>query len=582
MSLISNVLQIFRKPTQDTYNPQNQLFRNNDRINFIINQENVWILWKKSYIKINCTLEWDPLPANTTEEAFGQVTLINNIGPFLFDSISYYLNNTEIDSVDQVGLVSTVKTYLCFMKNEFEEYQSLGWTKNLNDQLYTFNPRTKKFSLKLKLSQMLNLPFTYERIMCGTHKMSLVRSRTDDNCYVSTGVRKARITITDMNLVALHVYPAVKIQLQLLDSIKKNRAIPLAFQKWEIQSKDLPDAKTTSWKIQTIQRVERPNWIIVFFQTERDFNSRNILNDKFENIINNIIPTEIDDKLNKSINKIEKHIFDLTKKINKINNLFEKEKTNLTINKEIIENHFNKMEQYTRKILNDKFENIINNIIPTEIDDKLNKSINKIEKHIFDITKKINIIDNLFEKEKTNLTINKEIIGNHFNKMEQILFDLHKVFEKFKQYDKEMNSKIGILDSKLKNINNIINSITNVLDKRMNNKITTILDTHMNNKIDIKWKMLMNNTNELTNRIKKLEKEYNTLDKKRTTIPKTITNSKKMKNTNKKQSNEKIDSYENTEIDDVKIEPLPHNKNKCLPGYQADKYIKHVCKYYEK
>ncbi|EFA12576.1 hypothetical protein TcasGA2_TC004205 [Tribolium castaneum] len=274
MSLISNVLQIFRKPTQDTYNPQNQLFRNNDRINFIINQENVWILWKKSYIKINCTLEWDPLPANTTEEAFGQVTLINNIGPFLFDSISYYLNNTEIDSVDQVGLVSTVKTYLCFMKNEFEEYQSLGWTKNLNDQLYTFNPRTKKFSLKLKLSQMLNLPFTYERIMCGTHKMSLVRSRTDDNCYVSTGVRKARITITDMNLVALHVYPAVKIQLQLLDSIKKNRAIPLAFQKWEIQSKDLPDAKTTSWKIQTIQRVERPNWIIVFFQTERDFNSR--------------------------------------------------------------------------------------------------------------------------------------------------------------------------------------------------------------------------------------------------------------------------------------------------------------------
>ncbi|KAG5867920.1 hypothetical protein JTB14_019739 [Gonioctena quinquepunctata] len=55
------------------------------------------------------------------------VTFANNAPAFFFDSISYYLNGKELDSVRNPGVVSTLRGYLCYTADDASHLHTAGW-----------------------------------------------------------------------------------------------------------------------------------------------------------------------------------------------------------------------------------------------------------------------------------------------------------------------------------------------------------------------------------------------------------------------------------------------------------------------
>ena len=276
---MSEKLQIFDRPQVDhsiikeeehTYNPEVRTFNNNDDIDIIINQEDLMIPLSECYLDIDGEFNSDDLLPNNIPALNGDIYLTNNAGAFLFESISYELNNKEVDVVRDVGLLSTVKTFLCYGEDESKELGGAGWDMDGNG-IKAYNVGDKTFSLRIPLSILLNLPYDYRRIITGKHKLRLVRSRSDDNCYMSTGTRRATMNIKN-------------IKLQMLNKINTSKSILVPFRKWDIHELPiLPRSKNEVWKVKTLQSVHTPLYCIVFFQTNR---KNNPLADatKFDNI----------------------------------------------------------------------------------------------------------------------------------------------------------------------------------------------------------------------------------------------------------------------------------------------------------
>ncbi|XP_063915484.1 uncharacterized protein LOC135131604 [Zophobas morio] len=289
---MSEKLQIFEQPRVDhsiireeehTYNPEARYLDVNDEIDIIINQEDLMIPLSECYLDIDGEFDHDDLLPNNIPPLNGNIYLTNNAGAFLFESITYELNNKEVDVVRDVGLLSTVKTFLCYGEDESNELGGAGWAVD-DHGIKTFNVLDKTFSLRIPLSSLLNLPYDYHRVVTGKHKLRLVRSKSDDNCYVSTGTRRARINIKNIALIAKHVYPNDEMKIQMLNKINKSKAILIPFRKWEIHELPiLPRSKNEVWKVKTLQSVHTPLYCIVFFQTNR---KNNPLADatKFDNI----------------------------------------------------------------------------------------------------------------------------------------------------------------------------------------------------------------------------------------------------------------------------------------------------------
>ncbi|EFA11813.1 hypothetical protein TcasGA2_TC008592 [Tribolium castaneum] len=259
------------KEEEHTYSPQVRSFDNNDEIEIIINQRDIWISLFESFIQVDGEFIPDPVP----ETGGGNVTLTNNAAAYLFENVSYELNNVELDSVREVGTVSTIKTFLCYGKDEVRALTLAGWNDQESQQLKTFNETDNTFSFRIPLSYLLNLPFDYHRIVSGHQKLRLIRSRNDANCFISTGTRKATLKINNIELKAKHVYPNDEIKLTILEGINKDRVISLPFRKWEIH--ELPSVRQTNndiWRVKTSTQLERPRFIIVCFQTNRKNNPK--------------------------------------------------------------------------------------------------------------------------------------------------------------------------------------------------------------------------------------------------------------------------------------------------------------------
>ncbi|KXZ75720.1 hypothetical protein TcasGA2_TC033905 [Tribolium castaneum] len=154
-------------------------------------------------------------------------------------------------------------------------------------------------------------------------------------------------------------------------------------------------------------------------------------------------------------------------------------------------------------------------------------------------------------------------LNNNVHKADAIWMD------KFNQLNLTMNVKYKILDGK---IDNIIATIPHTIQSELHNKHLSI-----NYEIDKKWKKFMNNSNEITKRIKKLEERFEGIDSIKI-IPETISKRSKAGDTDQLENvpiskkRKVTDSYENSEEEGPKIEPMPHNKNKCPPGQMSDRH----------
>lgn len=274
---MSEKLQVFNPIHSDesiireewhTYHPFTTSFNNNDVIEIVINQQDVFLDMSEAQLYIEGEFKEE-----TTAGKTGNCSLTNNAGAFLFESISYEVNGKEIEKIRDPGIVSMVKSLLCLNDQESRALEIAGWNWP-SGVLKTLESTTNEFNIRIPLSFLLGVFADYKNVIMGKQKIKLVRARHDDNCYknvTANGDKKAAITLKSIELKVRHIYPSDAIKLRLLDDIAENKPIFIPFRNWEIH--ELPALKTTKKDIWTVKTMsERARYVIVFFMDNRKDN----------------------------------------------------------------------------------------------------------------------------------------------------------------------------------------------------------------------------------------------------------------------------------------------------------------------
>lgn len=265
----SEELEIFTKPQFEeaivreevhTYRPNIASYDYSDEIEIVINQQDALIALYDAalYIELSFVPE---VEAKTCQ-------LTNNFGAFLFESISYELNGIEVEKVREPGLVTTMKTYLCYNENEAKTLQVAGW--NFGEIKIPRN-----IMLQLPLQYLFSIFTDYKKIIMGKHRLRLIRARNDNNCYISKDDKKASISIKNIELKVKHIYPNDVLKLEMLHKMSKDEPVVIAFRKWEIY--DLPAIRSSNkdiWPIKTSTNLEKPRLVVVAFQQNRKNNPK--------------------------------------------------------------------------------------------------------------------------------------------------------------------------------------------------------------------------------------------------------------------------------------------------------------------
>jgi hypothetical protein len=274
--LSAQVFDVYQKPSFDesiqrvetrTYYPFVNSFNNNDNIEIIVQQSDVWMGIYNAALYIVGKIE------KTSGE--GTATLVNNAGAFLFESISYELNGKELDAIRDPGIASTLRGYLCYSMDDSRHLSISGWNYPSSTIV---NSRDGTFSLRIPLAHFLNIFNDYKHGVCGKHTIRLVRARNDANCMLiqeaagkAAGSTKYKLSINTIELKVPHITPSDHIKLDLLKAIKTDAPMLIPFRKWALH--ELPSLKEGAteevWSVKTCATVESPRYVIVAFQTNR-------------------------------------------------------------------------------------------------------------------------------------------------------------------------------------------------------------------------------------------------------------------------------------------------------------------------
>lgn len=277
---MSEKLQIFRSVIADesiireewhTYHPFTKSFNYSDEVEIVINQQDVFMDISQAELYIEASFAEETAAGKT-----GVCKLTNNVGAFLFESVSYELNGKEVEKIRDPGLVSTVKNMLCLNEQESASLNIAGWSWP-SGVISTFVKKAGTendgdFNLLIPLNYLFGIFSDYKSVIMGRQKIKLVRSRNDENCYVNaSGDKKATIIISSIELRVKHIYLNDKIKLKLFDEISRNKPIFIPFRSWEIH--ELPALRKTKKDIWTVKSMsERARYVIVFFHKDRKDN----------------------------------------------------------------------------------------------------------------------------------------------------------------------------------------------------------------------------------------------------------------------------------------------------------------------
>ncbi|XP_050516202.1 uncharacterized protein LOC126891066 [Diabrotica virgifera virgifera] len=262
------IFDIYRKPMFDesirkaeylTYAPFIKSFNCNDIVEFSINQVDSFFAMSETLLCIKGSL--------VDKEGSGVAKLANNVGAFLFDSCTYSESAREMETVRDPGIVSAVRAMTCYNQEDSHYMVMAGWNYP-NDPI--LHDADNSFNIQIPLKHIFNIFNDYPMITCGRQTIRLVRARNDNDCLIITDeTTKAKINITNIELRVKHIFSNDEIKLELMKSIQQDQPIVIPFRKWELH--ELPTitkgARREVWAVKTSTSVERPRYVIVFFQT---------------------------------------------------------------------------------------------------------------------------------------------------------------------------------------------------------------------------------------------------------------------------------------------------------------------------
>ena len=215
------------------------------------------------------------------------VALTNNGMMFLFNQISYSLSNQEIESIYHPGQATTMLGMLKY-PNDFQLahglnqlwYKDSATTANIDNntgiavrQAYIIKKPTTKgtFSFVVPLKHIFGFCEDYNKIVYGMkHTLTLVRKSDDDAIFRTNAAGAGKVKLSKISWFMPEVIPADMERLQLFKSIESKATIPIAFRAHLCDTITVPQSMSFSWQLGVKTAPEKPRYIIVAFQTEKD------------------------------------------------------------------------------------------------------------------------------------------------------------------------------------------------------------------------------------------------------------------------------------------------------------------------
>lgn len=268
-----NVLQVTDTPLSDnsivsyeihTYNPYSNSFKENDEIRIPIHQQDIYVLPSESYIFVEgcATVSSQDAAGKQTKKS---VNFTNNPISFLFQDIRYEINGVEIDRIKNVGITTTLKSYVSLSEGQSKAAAIWGW--NLKGS----KDNDGVFSVLIPLKNVLGFAEDYNKIVINSkHELILNRSNTNLNSVTLTGNETVQINIDKVQWRVPHIKVSDRERLILLKHLEKDRPIQMAFRNWDLYEYPLlPKTTKHSWVVKTSSQLEKPRYVIVALQTNR-------------------------------------------------------------------------------------------------------------------------------------------------------------------------------------------------------------------------------------------------------------------------------------------------------------------------
>jgi hypothetical protein len=215
------------------------------------------------------------------------VALTHNGIMHLFSQISYKLADKDIESVNHPGQATTMLGMLKY-PNDFQLAQGLNqlWYKDtataahltnnagfgVRQQYLIQKPTTKgTFSFIIPLKHIFGYCEDYDKIVYGVkHTLTLVRRSDDDAIFRDNAAGAGKVRLSKLSWFMPEVIPSDLEKMQLYKTIESKALLTVAYRARQCESVSVPGTTTFSWPLGSQAAPEKPRYIIVGFQTEKD------------------------------------------------------------------------------------------------------------------------------------------------------------------------------------------------------------------------------------------------------------------------------------------------------------------------
>jgi hypothetical protein len=225
-----------------------------------------------------------------------KLTLINNGLMFLFDNIKYELSSTEIESVNNPGQATSMFGLLT--KNEnynnggglnscWAVDDDMGEAKDGNSgwdsrrkMIFVNNvvaadaedPNSGSFRFSVKLEDIFGFATDYHRVMYGfVHTLTLIRNvKHNDAMFGAAGATAGKVQFSKISWILPHVEPSQVANYELVKLINEQRTLSIDFRARQCLTTVLPESDTFLWRLGVRTSPEKPRFIVVGFQKDRE------------------------------------------------------------------------------------------------------------------------------------------------------------------------------------------------------------------------------------------------------------------------------------------------------------------------
>ena len=245
----------------------NSGLKKSDEIRIAVQDQSSFTYPHESYLYIEAKLK-DITPATVNE-----VTLSKNFLLFLFSEIRLELNGHTIDEIRNPGVTVSMKSAVSETYAETAQLSEMGTSQMTvvkNYMIYLCVPMKKLMGIFEDFDKI---------IIFSPMQLVFVRSRSDKNCIYQQAVA-GQTAITDLDIEIIKMawrLPKVEVidpyKLRMLKILESGRKVPLFFRTWDHYSNpNLTVGDRAVWQIRNFNPMDKPLFVIVGFQTNRNEN----------------------------------------------------------------------------------------------------------------------------------------------------------------------------------------------------------------------------------------------------------------------------------------------------------------------